>query len=183
MEYSTNITDLSSVPFQDERTRATDIVDDVEGKKSPSKATTPAQQPISPNSLPDALLSNWNRIAQANMSVRMYRDLVRLAMQPSGWRGPGSRGLRAGSLKSFLEFWMAVRDSAVEPELTLAPDGSLAAEWFKSPRQRLDTRFLDHIAIFGLLMNNNVLEGAETRDTVASILKAHQAKPLTWSAR
>jgi hypothetical protein len=113
----------------------------------------------------------------------MYRDLVRIGMQPPGWRGPGSLGLRPASLRNFLEFWSAIRGGAVEPELALAPDGSLHAEWFKSPRQRLDVRFLDRNLVFGLFTNNNVLEGTEHHNTVALILKAHQAKPLSWSAR
>jgi hypothetical protein len=180
MDVSTNITDLNSIPFPEERTRAIDVVDDVASKSQ--RPSTLAQQPAA-DSLPESLLTSWSRIAQANISVRMYRDLVRIGMQPPGWRGPGSLGLRPASLRNFLEFWSAVRGSAVEPELALAPDGSLHAEWFKSPRQRLDVRFLDRNLVFGLFTNNNVLEGAEKHNTVALILKAHQAKPLSWSAR
>jgi hypothetical protein len=181
MDFSTNITDLNSIPFPEERTRTIDVVDDVAIKSQ--RPSTSTQQPASVNSLPESLLTSWSRIAQANMSVRMYRDLVRIGMQPPGWRGPGSLGLRPASLRNFLEFWLAVRSSAVEPELALAPDGTLHAEWFKSPRQRLDVRFLDRNLVFGLFTNNNVLEGAEKHNIVALILKAHQAKPLSWSAR
>lgn len=180
MDFGTTITDLKSIPFSEERTRTTNVVDEV-ASTAIQKPSNPIE-PLSADSLPETILTSWSRIAHANMSVRMYRDLVRIGMQPQGWRA-GSLALRPASLKNFLEFWLAARDSAVEPELTLAPDGSLHAEWFKSPRQRLDIRFLDHGAVFGLFTNNDVLEGAQRSNYVASILKTHQAKPLTWSAR
>lgn len=150
-----------------------------------STAATPtptAPGPSPTNSLPDAILTSWSRIAQADMSVSLYRNLVRIAMRPDGWRGPGSRSLTPTSLRSFLEFWSTIRASAAEPELALAPDGSLHAEWFKSNRQRLDVRFAGKQALFGLLTNNSIVEGVDSLHTVAEILSAHPAKPLSWSA-
>ena len=137
----------------------------------------------STNSLPESIWTSWGRIAQANMSVRMYGDLVRIANAQDGWRGSGSLALRAGSIKNFLEFWSLVRDEAAEPELTLAPDGSLYAEWFESQRKCLDVRFAEQNVFFGLFANNNIVEGVDHLTTVAQILKLHRAKPLTWSAR
>jgi hypothetical protein len=187
MDFGTNITKFKSIPFPDEGTRATGSVPDVRDEIAPtrpgSRVISEDQPPAPANSLPQSILSSWSRIAQANMSVRMYGDLVRIAAQQPGWRGLGSRGLRPASLRNFLEFWSAIRDGAAEPELALAPDGTLHAEWFKSQRQRLDVRFLDHQVLFGLFANNTILEGAEHRDTVAQILNAHHAKPLSWSSR
>lgn len=131
--------------------------------------------------LPEAVSASWTRIAQADISVRLYSRLVRLASQPDGWRGPGSLSLRPSSLKRFLEFWTMVRNEAREPELALAPDGSLHAEWFKSHRQRLDVRFAEPKVIFGLFAGNSILEGADNLKTVAQILMQHHAKPLAWS--
>jgi hypothetical protein len=135
------------------------------------------------DSVPKSILALWSRIAQANISVRMYGDLVKVANQPPGWRGERSLALSEASLKSFLDFWTAVRGAAVEPELSLAPDGSLLAEWFKSPRQRLDVRFLENKVLFGLFANNSILEGAEHLSVVAQILGTHPASPLKWGAR
>ena len=137
----------------------------------------------STESLPDTIQGSWTKIARANMSVDLSADLVRIGRLPSNWGGPGSQSLRPKSLQNFLEFWLAIRDNAAEPEITLAPDGTLHAEWFKSPRQRLDVRFADQKAFFGLLTNNSILEGADDLGTVAGILKLHHARPLLWSAR
>ena len=57
-----------------------------------------------------------------------------------------------------LDFWQLVRGPAAEPALTLAPDGSLLAEWFKNANQRLDIRFSARAVIFGLITPKNVLE-------------------------
>jgi hypothetical protein len=208
MDFGTNISDLVSVAFPEEGTRAALAVPNVHDRNAREAQARliatrmPERQrvehsiiearlsnvpgttaKIEANSVPDSLLTFWTRIARSDMSIRMFGELVRIAAQPAGWRGRGSRGLRAASLRSFLDFWSAVRDDASEPELSLVPDGSLLAEWFKSERQRLDVRFVDHSVLFGLFANNRVLEGAEKRETVAQILKSHQLKPLTWSAR
>jgi hypothetical protein len=114
------------------------------------------------------------------MSVQMYSNLVRLASAPDHWAGPNSKSLDAASIARFLDFWLLVRDDANEPSLTLAPDGSLIAEWFKSVRQRLDMRFSNRAVVFGLISPKNILEGAESAETVASILKLHPQKPLAW---
>ena len=168
------------MPLEDEGTTALGVTLDV--ISTPPTQAVKANQPTGPsaNSLPDSILSSWSRIANANMSVRMYNDLVRVATRPAGWRGPGSLALRPASLRNFLDFWSIVRSSAKEPELALAPDGTLHAEWFKSDRRRLDARFLDQKVVFGLFSGNGVLEGAEPRDTVAAILATHRSAPLRW---
>jgi hypothetical protein len=185
MDLNTNVTAYQAIEFPDEGTRATGGVANVhEGERRRPAPTDIAEskrsEPV--NTLPEVIQASWSRIAHANMSVHMFSALVRIATQPPGWRGPGSLALRSASLKNFLEFWSAVRDNASEPELGLAPDGSLHAEWFRSARQRLDVRFLDQKVIFGLFAGNSILEGAEPRDTAAQILNAHHAKPLSWSA-
>ena len=143
----------------------------------------PIETTSSTNSLPETILRSWSKIALADMSVGMSEGLVRIATNSNGWRGPGSLSLRAESLESFLEFWSTIRDDALEPELALAPDGTLHAEWFRSQRQRLDVRFAEHNVVFGLFANNSILEGVERLQIVASFLKLHPEKPLKWSAR
>ena len=183
MDFGTNISELRSIAFPDEGAKASLTTPDA-AEPPVRRASLPnKQEPSSANTLPSALLSMWSRIAHANMSVRLYDDLVRVAGQPDGWRGPGTMALRPSSLKNFLDFLLLVRDVATEPELALAPDGSLHAEWYKSPRQRLDVRFGEHNVVFGLLTSNNILEGAENQEMVALILKCHKAQPLKWDAR
>jgi hypothetical protein len=114
------------------------------------------------------------------MSVKMYGNLVKLAGTPDGWAGPHSKGLNVAAINRFLSFWQLIRDEAVESVLTLTPDGCLMAEWFKSDRQRLDVKYSPRAVIFGLITPKNVLEGAESAETVATILKFHPQKPLRW---
>jgi hypothetical protein len=184
MDANTRIIQFKILPFRDDDSGGTGTVPDVRDERALPRALQKADdQKGSSNTLPEAILRSWSRIARANMSVRMYGDLVRIANQPPGWRGPGSLRLRPASLKNFLEFWSIVRNDAAEPELALAPDGTLHAEWFKSQRQRLDVRFLEHKVVFGLIASNSILEGAEQQNTVAQILKSHHAQPLSWSGR
>jgi len=105
--------------------------------------------PSETNLLPESIFESWGSINRVGMSVRMYGDLVRLASVRDGWRGPGSRALRAGSLKSFLDFWALVRSDAKEPEIALAPDGTIHAEWFASNRNRLDAKFSERVWFSG----------------------------------
>jgi hypothetical protein len=135
------------------------------------------------NSLPSSILSSWGQIADAKISIRMYDDLVRLGFRPDGWRGPGSKALDVSSLNSFLRFWSEVSNGAVEPELALAPDGAIHAEWIKSPQKRLDIRFSGEKLIFGLLNSSSIIEGADDVDVVTNILRSHYAQPLLWSAK
>jgi hypothetical protein len=132
------------------------------------------------DTIPNSIAGTWGSIARAHMSVKTYDNLVKLARAPDGWAGANSKPLSSAAILRFLNFWQLVKDEASEPSLTLAPDGSLVAEWFKSVRQRLDVRFSSHGVIFGLITPKNILEGAESAETVATILKLHPQKPLFW---
>jgi hypothetical protein len=135
------------------------------------------------NLLPESIFGSWGRINRGSMSVRMYGDLVRLASVRDGWHGPGSRALCVRSLRNFLDFWALVRSDAKEPEIALAPDGTIHAEWFASNRKRLDARFSERDVVFGLFAHDNIVEGVDSVQTVAQILKLHRSKPLSWSQR
>jgi len=151
-----------------------------------SSATTrglPEKEALSQTmSMPTSILANWNEIAEADFTVSLYMHLVRLAKKPAGWRGPGSLPLQSSSVRKFLAFWKEVRDDAVEPEVALAPDGTLHAEWYRSDRQRLDIRFADSKLFFGLFDRGRVIEGADDLLISALILKSHQSKPLRWGS-
>lgn len=146
---------------------------------STGAGVTSVAGPIGPNTnaVPPAIQANWGRIAQARLPVHMYRSILRIATLQAP-------ALVPISLAYFLEFWRRVAADAVEPELVLAPDGTVHAEWFRSPRQRLDVRFAaSGKAVFGLFANTDVLEGAYNTEAVATLLAAHPARPLQWSAK
>ena len=210
MDFGTNVSDVTAIALPEETTRASAATPGVHDKAAGEREArllashVPQRRPdignsvlegnlseilgilplgVEANSVPQSALALWTRIGRANMSVRMFGDLMRIAAQPNGWRGPASVALRAASLKGFLDFWADIRGQAKEPELSLVPDGSLLAEWYKSEKQRLDVRFVKHTVLFGLLADDRILEGAEQLQTVAQILKSHQLKPLNWSSR
>jgi hypothetical protein len=135
----------------------------------------------STDAIPPAIRANWGRIARARLSERMYESILRIATAREEVRAPA---LAPISLAQFLEFWRKVGTDAVEPELVLASDGTIHAEWFRSARQRLDVRFTTGgKAIFGLFATTGVLEGADSADAVATWLAMHPARPLRWSPR
>jgi hypothetical protein len=129
--------------------------------------------------LPTSIEVNLSKMMKARMSQRMYDRLVRVAATRSD-AASGYRALTPGSVSDFLDFWILVRNVAVEPEITVAPDGTLSAEWFKSVRQKLDARFVNGKVFFGLFAGTNILEGVDAPQAVADYLKKHSAKPLLW---
>lgn len=151
-----------------------------------TSAVAGGQSPVPSGSVTDALSgairANWGKLTQAALSDRMYQQIQRIATVPDDTR-PGSRLLGTNCLSNFLEFWARVHNDATEPDLVLAPDGTLYAEWFKSGRQKLDVRFTSSTVTFGLFANADILEGAQQPQAVAAILSAHAAKPLRWSPR
>jgi hypothetical protein len=131
------------------------------------------------NTLPPSISANWGKIAKARMTHHMYANLLRVAAA-NLVLGSRKSALNATSLADFFDFWARIRVASAEPEFALAPDGTLSAEWFKSQRQRLDVQFVGRKVIFGLIANNNILEGADNLQTVAALLKSHPSKPLQW---
>ncbi|HEX4301470.1 MAG TPA: hypothetical protein VHZ78_01660 [Rhizomicrobium sp.] len=138
---------------------------------------TVGETDVSSNAVPASILETWGELGDANLSKVLRDRIIHLA---SIQDVPVRRALQAISLKHFLAFWNAIPDDAAEPQITLAPDGALHAEWFKSPKQRLDIRFSEQRAIFGLFANNSILEGAQKFEDVAFILSNHPSKPLLW---
>ena len=178
MDVKTN--ERFTVEFAEGGTRITRLADNVGTTPAETKPRVPSPQMVPTEAAPPTIVAAWGAIRQARMSSEMYGKLVRLAFVAPGWRGPGAQSMKVSSLNQFFHFWSLIRNDAVEPELALAPDGSIHAEWFKSLRQRLDIRFADANVRFGMFTNNNILEGADKLATVAQILKDHHAKPLTW---
>ena len=129
------------------------------------------------DSLPTAILENWSKLASIQLTSRFYNRLLRAAVSQRGMP------LKTGPLRAFLDFWLVVRSSAVTPEIVIAPDGSLHAEWYKSDRDRLDIRFTDRQAFFGLFANKEIYEGVTNPAYLANILLKHPARPLRWNPR
>jgi hypothetical protein len=75
----------------------------------------------------------------------------------------------------------AKTSSASPPRVHARRGGHFAG--YRGRMRRGRWRQATEASIFGLFANNTILEGAEHRDTVAQILKAHHAKPLSWSSR
>jgi hypothetical protein len=135
------------------------------------------------DALPNSLVANWTKLSASELSRRFYSRLLRLASDRfSGQPLPSSERLRASSLSDFLDFWSKIKSTAAEPEISLSNDGSLIAEWFRSPEQRLDIKFGRSAVMFGLFNKEHIIEGAESKELVALILSGHSARPLEWRA-
>ena len=121
-----------------------------------------------PNAVPDAVEINWVLLAKLKPSRKIYGRILHLAQEA----GPSGRAaLRPGSLRTFLTFWDEVRSLAPEPELTLARNGNLVAEWHKRWNCHLDVEFKeDGMVLYGLFTGRIVSEGRDKADVLAQRL-------------
>lgn len=132
-----------------------------------------SQSPIShvgrgrelPSTIPDAVGNNWVLLAKSNLSRETYGRILHLAQEAAS---PGRVALRPGSLRTFLSFWDTVSILAPEPEVTLARNGNLVAEWHKRWNRHLDVEFKeDGMVLYGLFTGKIVNEGRDTVDSLA----------------
>lgn len=132
-----------------------------------------SQSPIShvgggrglPSAVPDAVENNWVLLARSKLSGKTYGRMLRLAQEAAS---PGRTALRPGSLRTFLLFWDTVSVLAPEPEVTLARNGNLVAEWHKRWNRHLDVEFKeDGMVLYGLFTGRIVSEGRDSADALA----------------
>lgn len=138
--------------------------------------------------MPEAITSNWEQLANSGFSNQTYAFLVKLAGKKTGWRGAGSRALDAVSLTKFLNFWDKVSENAIEPEFALLPNGNIQAEWYKDERHFIELEFTSNDMIFlGIFDGDSVIEGVEDSDKLAAsekivtLLSLKEFGPLKWS--
>lgn len=132
-------------------------------------------------SLPVSIRENWQSFATSGISVQLFTRILDLSTLQDGWRGANSKGLTAGSLRSFLQFWRLVRNDAKEPFTTVAPNGNLYCEWHSSWKRHLDIEFVSGGSVyFGLFHNDQVVEGREKLKSLAAMLRARDKYPLNW---
>ncbi len=145
---------------------------------APSVKTS--QSPIShvgggrelPSAVPDAVENNWVLLAKSKLSRKTYGRILGLAQEAAS---PGRAALRPGSLRTFLSFWDAVSVLAPEPEVTLARNGNLVAEWHKRWNRHLDVELKeDGMVLYGLFTGKIVNEGRDTADALAYRLIENQ---------
>ncbi len=135
----------------------------------------------SSDAVPESIRDNWQRLATSGLSEGLYSRLQKLANKLDGWRGKGSRRLSAGSLHHFLIFWSLVKENAVEPFVTLAPNGHLYAEWHASWKRHLDVEFTDTGDVFyGLFHGNVIHEGREKVSELVIMLQSRHTNPFKW---
>lgn len=122
----------------------------------------------SPHAVPKALEDNWVLLARSNFSRKTYSGILRLAQEAES---PGRAVLGPGSLRTFLLFWDMVRSLAPEPEVTLARNGNLVAEWHTSWNRHLDVEFKeDGMVLYGLFAGRIVNEGRDKASALAQRL-------------
>jgi hypothetical protein len=133
-------------------------------------------------SMPEAIIQNWQLLATSGLTEQSYLSLLRLVRKSPGWRGEGSRSLEYESLENFLHFWMGVKEESVEPEFGLAPNGNLRAEWYKDKRHFVELEFrADDDCIFGIFDGKTVFEGRASATNIIQLLETRDFRPLKWS--
>ena len=133
---------------------------------------------------PESLRVNWNSLAISRLSTRLSKRLHQLAEKPDGWRGPGSKRLSPTSLRNFLGFWALISENAVEPFITLAPNGNLYAEWHASWKRHLDLEFAGNDEVFyGLFHGGYESEGKDLTTEVANMMQSRRINPFNWKPR
>ena len=145
-----------------------------ETSQIPSSELGTGREPA--NAVPDAVANNWVLLAKSKPSRKIYGRILHLAQEaePSG-----RAALRPGSLRTFLEFWDEVRSFAPEPELTLARNGNLVAEWHKRWNRHLDAEFKeDGMVLYGLFTGRIVSEGRDKADVLAWRLTENGRWPI-----
>ncbi len=117
------------------------------------------------SAVPDAVANNWVLLAKSKTSGKTYGRILRLAQEAES---PGRAALRPGSLRTFLSFWDTVSILAPEPEVTIARNGNLVAEWHKRWNCHLDVEFKeDGMILYGLFTGRIVNEGRDAADSLA----------------
>ncbi len=118
-----------------------------------------------PSAVPDAVENNWVLLAKSKLSRKTYGRILRLAQEAES---PGRAALRPGSLRTFLSFWDTVSVLASEPEVTLARNGNLVAEWHRRWNCHLDVEFKeDGMILYGLFTGRIVNEGRDAAGSLA----------------
>jgi hypothetical protein len=169
---------LRSVALVSPRKESTSIT----STDNPEAALLPVS--IQTASLPSAIASNWNDLAKGGLSEGIYQRLLELAILTAGWNGPGSLGMNASSLWSFVKTWKQIRKFCTEPELVLTPSGNIQAEWSKSRRHHLemDFRASGENSYFALIDGTRaVIDGvASLKEILRIILSYRNGLALTW---
>lgn len=130
--------------------------------------------------MPESALLLWPQFLSNNLTMKLVNSIVHL-LSAKGGAGEGrKKPLSHESLNAFLEFWDGVKDVAIDPDLSLAPDGTLVAEWYNSVNRRLDVRFLGKDVVFGLIAGARILEGVDSQKSVILMMRNHPASPLKW---
>jgi hypothetical protein len=185
VEVLATISDLNVIPLADAGARQilfsdTSMRPPVANPWSRRRASRP-KEPLTANAMPAAIVANWTKLFQANLSGRLYGRVMQIARRQDGWRGAGSKGLTSEALKAWLDFWIGVNAQASEPSLALTARGTLQAEWFRSSRRHLDLEFVSPERIFfGLFDGCAVYEGVDTIEALVTRLDDHRAHPLQW---
>ena len=178
LPYSTSTDDgtFSFAADQPSDVSATDVVGKFDTEVAP-RATIALQRELAAielassaetsqtSAVPDAVANNWALLAKSKLSKKIYGRILRLAQEAES---PEEVALRPGSLRTFLSFWDTVSVLASEPEITLAGNGNLVAEWHRRWNCHLDVEFKeDGMILYGLFTGRIVSEGRDVADALA----------------
>ena len=139
---------------------------------------------VSSGTLPAAIITNLMEIARSGVSEVLFGRFVRLAQSRESRIVTGKLPMSPRSLQLFLNFWQKVRQSAVEPDIFLLPNGNVQAEWARK-RNLMTIEFRgDSEIFFSVADGSGEITGKERASAYAEILAmllARRSKPFSWA--
>lgn len=130
---------------------------------------------IQTSSWPKALTGNLAKLASLRkiVSNATFDLIIDFALY--------HRNLQTSVFGDFLLFLELSQEPNVDPEMFLAPNGMLVAEWYRSSRSHLDIEFAGgNKCFFGIFSPGQILEGSGSVSELARILSGHSSHPLKW---
>ncbi len=132
----------------------------------------------------DAIRANWSKWAHANLSATTWGRIVSEATRRIGGEAT-TWELNAVSLSSFLDLWLLIEGQSKEPVLSIAPRGTIIAEWVLDPDNFLVVDFQsDGKLIYSLFVDSYPTEGIFPSNRLAEfsrMVSAALVNPFTWS--
>lgn len=127
------------------------------------------------SSWPKAIIDNIAKLSilSKTLSKTTFDQIVDFALE--------HKDVDAKVYGDFLRFLELSQEPRTKPELYLAPNGMLVAEWYKSSRSHLDVEFAGNDeCYFGLFAPRKTIEGAGSVSDLTSILSRHSSRPMKW---
>lgn len=133
------------------------------------------------DTLSEPIKCNWIKLLKSNFSENTLNRIYLLANFNKNQKDYDIAKLSTTSLHYFLEFWLCVKDHAIEPFLTITPNGNIQVEWHKNSKRMLDVEFdVNGYAYVTLTDGKSLVDKYDNVEQVSRDLLSRKSKPLKW---